>query len=225
MEDKNKKIVEKIDQKVEIAPIEPDKDNIKNKNKTNINNIDDVNKILIDATFRLRVVVQGNTIFGEPYDPKKNTFYLSLEKLDPNCSIGDNDILDSCKAVFLDNKNCDSKFLYNFIKENNIPNYRLVLVQEDICNNESINIGKNTKFTFVKDKDKFYLKNLDQNMYINLFKNDKNFILTGEILNNAVSNIDKMDDTIFNSKCKPEKKKNDSSTQFVTCSVNNDFNY
>ena len=194
-------------------------DNIINDNIINIMNDDDVNNMMVNGIFKLKVSINNKNIFNKEYE--NNIFYLSYEKLDNNCTINMND---NCTPAFIDNKNCNSKFLHDYLANNKIENYRLVLVQESIVNNSSLSIGKNTDFTIIKDKNNFYLQNINTKFYTKLYKNENQFIAHGLMIDDEHSNISKVNSLTQNKMCGIDKTINEKN-KFITCGINNDLNY
>jgi hypothetical protein len=159
-----------------------------------------IEKVLNNAKFKLKVMlpnmpsyIKGDT---ETKDIKNNWFYLSVEKLNPNCKI--KSITNTCMNIFVDDKNCNSKILTNYVQNNS---HRIVLVSATYALNTEIPFGKNTTFTINTIGDKQYLKNVETGYILSLYKNDITQNIYGNMINDHKSNINKMNPYI-NEICK-----------------------
>ena len=149
------------------------------------NKLNEIPNMTIDGIFRLTVDLKNVPpyIKGQQYNENStNQFYLSVEKLDPNCQIDEND---KCLNIFVDDKKC-SNALISEVSRNNA--FRLVLVSKDYVLDPQISFGKNVDFTIVKVNDKFYLKNIQTGFMPKLFKNNSKQDIYGYMDTNYLSN-------------------------------------
>ena len=149
-------------------------------------NLDDIPKMTVGGTFRLTVNLKNVPpyIKGQQYkDGDTNQFYLSIEKLDPNCQVEDGN---KCLNIFVDNKKCSNATLSNVSRTNS---YRLALVSKAYVLDPEVPFGKNVDFTLVKVGDKLYLKNIQTGYMPKLFVNDYKQQLYGYMDTNYLSNI------------------------------------
>lgn len=152
-------------------------------------NLDDIPKMTIGGTFRLTVNLKSVPpyIKGQQYkEGDTNQFYLSIEKLDPNCQVEDGN---KCLNIYVDNKKCSNATLSNVSRANS---YRLVLVSKAYVLDPDVPFGKNVDFTLVKVGDKLYLKNIQTGYMPKLFVNDYKQQLYGYMDTNYLSNINSL---------------------------------
>ncbi|AYV80019.1 MAG: hypothetical protein Gaeavirus5_16 [Gaeavirus sp.] len=164
-----------------------------------------ITKVLTGGVFKLRVSLPDVPpyIKGQQFKEgdTQNTFYLSIEKLDPNCQINDNN---KCMGIYVDNKKCSNMALSNVSRVNA---YRMVLVSTKYALDPSIPFGKNTDFTLIKAGDKFYLKNIQTGYMPKLFSNDYKQHVYGYMDTSYLSNINSLKNTenkLCGSETKPE---------------------
>jgi hypothetical protein len=134
-----------------------------------IKDLKEIPQFTVGGTFRLVVELKDVPpyIKGQQFNKGDvNKFYLSIEKLDPNCSILEEN---NCLNVYADNKKCNNNALTNITKKNA---FRLVLVSKDYVLDPQIPFGKNVDFTLVKVGEKIYLKNIQTGYMPKLFVND-----------------------------------------------------
>jgi hypothetical protein len=149
-------------------------------------NLNEIPQMTVGGTFRLTVNLKSVPpyIKGQQYkDGDTNQFYLSIEKLDPNCQVEDGN---KCLNIFVDNKKCTNATLSNVSK---INAYRLVLVSKAYVLDPNIPFGKNVDFTIVKVGEKYYLKNIQTGYMPKLFTNDFKQQLYGYMDENYLSNL------------------------------------
>jgi hypothetical protein len=149
-------------------------------------NINDITAMTVGGTFRLRVSLKNVPpyITGQEYkEGTTNDFYLSVEKLEPNCNINGNN---GCLSIYVDNKNCNNAILSNVSRTN--P-YRLVLVSKTYVDNASNPMGKNVDFTMIKVGDKVYIKNIQTGYMPQLFTNNFKQNVYGYMDDNQLSNL------------------------------------
>jgi len=158
-------------------------------NIVSFKNLDDIPKMTVGGTFRLTVNLKSVPpyIKGQQYkDGDTNQFYLSIEKLDPNCQVEDGN---KCLNIYVDNKKCSNATLSNVSRANS---YRLVLVSKAYVLDPDVPFGKNVDFTLVKVGDKLYLKNIQTGYMPKLFVNDYKQQLYGYMDTNYLSNINSL---------------------------------
>ena len=187
-------------------------------NKTNkILNIqmnDDIELLLVNGKFRLRVNLPfmpphiNNQIFNNGINP--NYFYLGVVKLDSNCNIY-SDI--QCKNLYIDNKDCTNKVLSKNIENS----YRLVLIPGLYALDDTLSFN-NIDFTLTKIDGLTYLMNVNTGYLPKLFLNDKSLNLHGNMLNDSNSNITKIYDEINNKICNETKNNLDISQDILNVS-------
>lgn len=151
-----------------------------------ISNPNEMPHMLTGGIFRLSVDLKNVPpyIKGSQYkEGDINKFYLSVEKLDPNCEIEENN---RCMKVYVDNKKCNNKLLSSISRTNA---HRLVLVSKAYVLDPKIPFGKNVDFTIVKVGEKLYLKNVQTGYMPKLFVNDYKQDLYGYMDVNYLSNI------------------------------------
>ena len=199
-----------------------------------VKNIKDLQQMSVGGTFRLVVELKDVPpyIKGQQFNKgDTNEFYLAIEKLDPNCSITEEN---GCLNVYADNKKCNNNALTNVTKKNS---FRLVLVSKDYVLDPNIPFGKNVDFTMVKIGDKYYLKNIQTGFMPKLYKNDFKQDLYGYIDTGYLSNYNSVNKNT-NKLCKNDKpinvnkkkmeQENKISTiaesEFVSCTTNADGN-
>ena len=189
-----------------------------------ITNINDVNNLLIGGVFKLRVnlptmppYIKGKN-FNIQTGVNPNYFYLSVEKLDNNCSVKAAN--GSCMNVYADEKKCSIKALTSHIQNNS---YRLVLISSQYVLDPSIPIGKNSDFTLVQINGQTYLKNIQTGYLPSLYFNDSNILVHGDMNINSNTNINKVDNLITNTICGQEVPKNQTSgTKYLKCNIEQD---
>jgi len=189
-----------------------------------ITNTNDVNNLLIGGIFKLRVnlpmmppYIKGKN-FNTQTGVNPNYFYLSVEKLDNNCSIEAAN--GSCINVYADDKKCSTKALTSHIQ--NRP-YRLVLISSQYALDPSIPLGKNSDFTFVQVNGQTYLKNVQTGYLPSLYLNDSNILVYGDMQLNSNTNINKVENLITNTICGQETPKvQTSGTKNIRCNVEQD---
>jgi hypothetical protein len=139
---------------------------------------------IVNSTFRLSVnLTIPPYIKGRQYKPNEmNQFYLSVEKLDPNCQIDTNN---KCMNMYVDNKKCSNASLSNVSRTNA---YRLVLISKTYALDPAVPFGKNVDFTIIKLGDKMYLKNIQTGYMPTLFTNNYLQSLYGYMDVNYLSN-------------------------------------
>ncbi len=174
-----------------------------------ISNLNDVDNLMIGGNFKLRVnlPMMPPYIKGLDFDVKKgmdpNYFYLSVEKLMPNCSLSSP--TNQCFNIYLDDKSkCGIKALTTYTSENS---YRLVLVSAQYVFAPDSELGKNSDFTIVKFDGKLYLKNVQTGYMPNLYQNTKTYGIYGDINNDKNSNVGTTFDNIYNRQCTYDAKK------------------
>ena len=152
-------------------------------------NLGEITQIMVNGTFRLSVNLTGVPpyIKGQQFkNGDTNKFYLSIEKIDPNCQVQDND---KCMNIYVDNNKCTNATLSNISRTNS---YRLVLISSAYVLDPSIPFGKNVDFTLVKVGEKIYLKNVQTGYMPKLFLNDYKQQLYGYMDTNYLSNINSL---------------------------------
>jgi len=183
----------------------------------NIKTEDDIKILMVDGKFRLRVNIplMPPYIKGNDFDLingiNPNYFYLSVEKLDPNCQIYGKNInsednineekinckLNSCcSSIYIDNKDCVNRKL-----SSNLDNaYRLVLIPARYALDENYPF-KNIEFTLINNNGLLYLKNVNTGYLPKLFINDKQDLINGNIVNDEKTNISKISSELTNIIC------------------------
>jgi hypothetical protein len=188
----------------------------------NINTNDDIELLMVDGKFRLKVNMPNMPpyIKGLNFDiingVNPNYFYLSVIKLDPNCKIQSET---KCENLYIDNKNCTNKILSDSIDSS----YRLVLVPAFYAINDALPFS-NIDFTLVKVDGLTYLKNINTGYLPKLYFNDNNIPIYGEMENDSNSNILKIREESNNLICNEKQSIIDSSikTINVSCSFKED---
>jgi len=193
-----------------------------------IKNSIDINNLLIEGIFKLRVnlpmmppYIKGknfNIQTGTGTEP--NYFYLSIEKLDNNCSI--KSINGTCIDVYADDKKCSSKPLTSHNQNNS---YRLVLISSQYVLDPSIPLGKNSDFTLIQINGQIYLKNIQTGYLPSLYLNDSNILIYGDMEINSNTNINKVDNLITNTICGQETPvitDKTSGTKNIKCNIQQD---
>lgn len=167
-----------------------------------IKNMIDVNNLMIGGVFKLRVnlpmmppYIKGKN-FNTTTGTNPNYFYLSVEKLDNNCSIKNTN--GTCRNVYADNKKCDIKSLTAYTQNNA---YRLVLISSQYALDPSIPFGKNSDFTLVQVNGQLYLKNIQTGYLPSLYSNENNILVYGDMLVNPNSNVNNVEQLIKNDLC------------------------
>ena len=189
-----------------------------------IGTMGDVNKLLVGGVFKLRVnlPMMPPYIKGKNFDTNVGTnpnyFYLSVEKLDNNCSIKAPN--GNCLNVYADNKNCSSKALTSYVQTNS---YRLVLISSQYVLDPSIPIGKNSDFTLVNIGGQVYLKNVQTGYLPSLHSFDSNILVHGDMQINSNTNVNTAQSTITNVMCGQETPQvQTTGTKFIRCNVQAD---
>lgn len=152
-------------------------------------NLGEISQMMVGGTFRLSMNLTSVPpyIKGQQYkNGDTNKFYLSIEKIDPNCQIQDNG---KCMNIYVDNNKCANATLSNVSRSNA---YRLVIVSAAYVLDASIPFGKNVDFTLVKVGEKVYLKNVQTGYMPKLFLNDYKQQLYGYMDTNYLSNINSL---------------------------------
>lgn len=160
----------------------------KGKNVT-FKNLNEMPPMMVGGTFRLSVNLTSVPpyIKGQQYKTgDTNQFYLSIEKIDPNCQVQDGG---KCMNVYVDNKKCANATLSNVSRANA---YRIVLVSKAYVLDPDIPFGKNVDFTLVKVGEKLYLKNIQTGYMPKLFVNDYKQQLYGYMDTSYLSNINSL---------------------------------
>lgn len=196
-----------------------------------IGNMNDINNLLIGGIFKLRVnlpmmppYIKGKN-FNTQTGTNPNYFYLSVEKLDNNCSIKNSNGTGTCINLYADNKNCSNKSLTTYTQNNS---YRLVLISSQYALDPSIPFGKNSDFTLVQVGTQLYLKNVQTGYLPSLYSNDSNVLVYGNMEINSNSNVNQVQQMITNNLCGQETNINtqnaDTKTQNVRCNIQQDPN-
>jgi len=171
-------------------------------NILNLKTDNDINNLMVDATFKLRVNLPNMPpyIKNQEYDIKKginpNYFYLSVETLDGNCSITTTD--GKCMKMYIDDKKCSNKRLS---ANSQMSKYRLVLISSTYVLDKNMLLGQNTDFTLVKLDDKIYLKNVNTGYMPTLFMDETTIPVYGNMNNNDQSNIKDIPNITTNAVC------------------------
>lgn len=193
-----------------------------------IASLNDVNNLMVGGTFKLRVnlpmmppYIKGQT-FNTAVGLNPNYFYLSVEKLDNNCSINATPG-STCTGFYADNKNCSNKSTSTNLKNNS---YRFVLITAQYVLDPSIPIGKNSDFTLVKDDyNQYYLQNIQTGLILSLYENTGEFEVYGEMAINKNSNVGNLNQTLNNTTCGQSPTPNPTSgNQYLRCQVPLDQN-
>jgi hypothetical protein len=187
-------------------------------------NMIDVNKLMIGGVFKLRVnlpmmppYIKGKN-FNAETGVNPNYFYLSVEKLDNNCSIKNPN--GTCRNVYADDKKCSVKALTSYTQNNS---YRLVLISSQYALDPSIPFGKNTDFTIVQVGSQLYLKNVQTGYLPSLYSNDSNILVYGDMQINSNSNVNNVENLITNNLCGQETiPVQNSGTKNVRCNIEQD---
>jgi hypothetical protein len=202
------------------------KDLLYNGQILSLKNSNDINLLMIGGTFKLRVNLPMTPpyIKGKEFDITKgldpNYFYLSIEKLDNNCEIINNN--NKCIKTFADNKKCNIKALTSEI-ETNSNSFRLVLVAAHYVLDSSIPIGKNSDFTLVKINNQLYLKNIQTGYLPSLYSNDSTISVYGDMEIKSNSNVNKVYSQLNNILCNQEIPPIETTgTNFIKCDIKRD---
>lgn len=189
-----------------------------------LTNMNDVNKLMIGGTFKLRVNLPNMPpyIKGKTFDINKgvepNYFYLSVEKLDNNCNIKAPN--DRCVQSFADDKKCNIKALTSYTQSNT---YRLVLVSSQYVLDPSIPLGKNSDFTLVKVNNQMYLKNVQTGYLPSLYSNEMELPVYGDMEIKSNSNVNKIYYELNNTLCDQQIQPiQTTGTTFVKCNIKKD---
>jgi len=187
-------------------------------------NMVDVDNLLIGGTFKLRVNLPNMPpyIKGKTFDISKgvnpNYFYLSVEKLDPNCNIKTAN--NKCVQTFADDKKCNLKALTSYVQSNT---FRLVLVSYEYVLDTAIPIGKNSDFTLVKVNNQLYLKNVQTGYLPSLYSNDMGLSVYGDMEVKSNSNVNQIYSQLNNTLCdKQIPPIQTTGTSFVKCDIKQD---
>lgn len=189
-----------------------------------IKNMIDVNSLMIGGIFKLRVnlpmmppYIKGKN-FNTQTGVNPNYFYLSIEKLDDNCSIKNPN--GTCRNVYADNKNCSVKALTAHNMNNS---YRLILVSSQYALDPSIPFGKNTDFTLVQVGGQVYLKNVQTGYFPSLYSSDANILVYGNMVIDSNSNVTTVQQSVTNNLCGQETPPvPKSGTQNIRCNIEQD---
>lgn len=152
-------------------------------------NLNEIPQMMVGGTFRLSVNLTSVPpyIKGQQYKTgDTNQFYLSIEKIDPNCQVQDSG---KCMNIYVDNKKCSNATLSNVSRTNA---YRLVLIPKAYVLDPDIPLGKNVDFTLIKVGEKIYIKNIQTGYMPKLFVNDYKQQLYGYIDTSYLSNINSL---------------------------------
>jgi hypothetical protein len=184
----------------------------------------DVNNLMIDGTFKLRVNLPNMPpyIKGKTFDMNKgvnpNYFYLCVEKLDPNCNI--KAVNNRCVQTFADDKKCNIKALTSYTQSNT---YRLILVSSQYVLDPAIPMGKNSDFTLVQVNNQLYLKNIQTGYLPSLYSNDMVLSVYGDMEVKSNSNVNKIYSDLNNTLCDQEiPPMQTTGTSFVKCDIKQD---
>ena len=187
-------------------------------------NMIDVDNLLIGGTFKLRVNLPNMPpyIKGKTFDINKgvnpNYFYLSVEKLEPNCNIKTAN--NKCVQTFADDKKCNLKALTSYVQSNT---FRLVLVSSEYVLDPSIPMGKNSDFTLVRVNNQLYLKNVQTGYLPSLYSNDMTLSVYGDMAVKSNSNVNQIYSQINNTLCDQEVPSiQTTGTSFVKCDIKQD---
>ena len=191
-------------------------DNIRLNRVLRINSDNDILNGLIGSIFRLRVNIPSlNTYSSTRSTSKVNYFYLSVEKIDPNCEII-NDL--QCSNVFIDYRNCTNK---KSVENSKKSIYRYVLIPEYLVKKNTSFIN-NLNFTLEKNNNKLYLKNINTGCYPQIYKDNEKKKIFGEIVSSSENNINEVLNKMLNKSC------NDTSNNLeftkITCDYYSDKN-
>ena len=240
-----KAIMDKLNMKLEGTPIADIKPGVKALNALEINigekslnnkplqgggqilsitNMNDVNTLMIDGTFKLRVnlPMMPPYIKGKTFDVNKgenpNYFYLCVEKLDNNCNIKTAN--GTCIGTFADDKKCNIKALTSYTQSNT---YRLVLVSSEYVLDSAIPIGKNSDFTLVQINNQLYLKNIQTGYLPSLYSNEIVLPIYGNMEVKSNSNVNKVYSQLTNTLCNEEVPPvQTEGTNFIKCDIKQD---
>ena len=187
-------------------------------------NMVDVNNLMIGGVFKLRVnlPMMPSYIKGKNFNTETginpNYFYLSVEKLDNNCSIKNSN--GTCRNVYADDKKCSIKALTSYTQNNS---YRLVLISSQYALDPSIPFGKNSDFTIVQVGSQLYLKNIQTGYLPSLYSNTNNILVYGDMQINSNSNVNNIEQSITNNLCGQETPiVQKSGTKNVRCNIEQD---
>ena len=187
-------------------------------------NMVDVDNLLIGGTFKLRVNLPNMPpyIKGKTFDINKgvnpNYFYLSVEKLDPNCNIKTAN--NKCVQTFADDKKCNLKALTSYVQSNT---FRLVLVSSEYVLDPAIPMGKNSDFTLVKVNNQLYLKNVQTGYLPSLYSNDMALSVFGDMVVKSNSNVNQIYSQLNNTLCDQQIPPiQTTGTSFVKCDIKQD---
>ena len=169
--------------------------NIRSNKVLRINSENDILNGLIGSTFRLRVNIPLLNAYSPSSSASKvNYFYLSVEKIDPNCEIINNL---QCSNVFVDYKNCTNK---KSLENSKKSIYRYVLIPEFLVKNNTSFIN-NLNFTLEKNNNKLYLKNINTGCYPQVYRDMEKKKMYGELVPSNDSNIDEVFNKLNNKLC------------------------
>lgn len=147
-----------------------------------------------------------------------NYFYLSVEKLDPNCNIKTAN--NKCVQTFADDKKCNIKALTSYVQSNT---FRLVLVSSGYVLDPSIPMGKNSDFTLVKVNGQLYLKNVQTGYLPSLYSNDMVLSVYGDMEVKSNSNVNQIYSQLNNTLCDQQiPPVQTTGTSFVKCDIKQD---
>ena len=171
-------------------------------NTLNIVNNDDINNLMVNGVFRLKVNLPNVPpyIKGEDFDMNvginPNYFYLCMVKLDPNCNIIA--LNGSCLQLYVDERKCSNKKLS---VNSQLSPYRLVLIPEKYALDTTLPFINNINFTLVNVNNLLYLKNTNTNYFPSLFTDNSTINVTGNMINDSKSNVANIPSLINNNIC------------------------
>ena len=189
-----------------------------------ISSLFDVNKLMVGGIFKLKV----NLPFVPPYikgsnwDQKtgsdKNYFYLSVEKLDPNCNIKTSS--GNCYTAYADEKNCSSKSLTTYNVSNS---YRLVLIPLVYALEPVIPLGKSSDWTIIQLGSQYYLKNVQTGYLPSLYSDNSTIQVYGDMEVSSNSNVSLINNEISNTLCTDKiPPVQTEGTAYVKCDIKKD---
>lgn len=202
--------------KINLKPL------VSNSKLLNLKTEEDVMNLLVGGVFKLRVNIplMPPYIKGQQFDTNiginPNYFYLSVETLDPNCSLSSGD---KCYNTYVDNKKCTNK---NLSVQAQSSQYRLVLISSQYALDPTIPFGKNTDFTIVFIAGKFYLKNIQTGYLPTLYKNTNLVPLYGDMNINKASNVTTIQSRTTNVLCGDKQTDLVGNFAYVNCGINTD---
>jgi hypothetical protein len=201
-------------------------------NILNIKTNDDINLLLVNGSFRLRVnlpfinpQINGlngkNNVFSENNGISSNYFYLGILKLDSNCKVCP--IIESeCFNKYVDNKDCTNKILIKNINNSD----RLVLIPAIYALDNKLPFN-NINFTIINQNGFLYLKNIDTGYLPKLYLIDDSPLINAVIINDNNSNISKIIGGINNTVCNQAQQSINLNlpTINISCLIKQNTNY